>query len=216
MHTKNSFSAATEYVPEVCPNCNGTEFDVQSRDQHFLYGKPEEAVELVATVPVHNCKTCGFEFTGEEAEESRQEAVCRHLGILSPRQILQLRKKYGMSRSQFAELSGIGSASLARWELGTLTQNLANDQLLYLLHFEENVGRLQGRSAKKNEESKGTDASLKNRLSALNMECEERTANPAIGGMFCRRSIKGSFRAIHDLGQRRSVAQVWSLRGRVQ
>ncbi len=137
----------SEPITEVCPNCEGTEFSVERREQKFLYGREGEASELTAEVPVHQCKSCGFEFTGEEAEEARHEAVCRYLRVMTPREILALRKKYEMTRTEFGELSRLGTASLARWETGVLIQNGANDQLLYLLQFEENVALLNDRDA---------------------------------------------------------------------
>ena len=52
-----------------------------------------------------------------------------------------------MTRAAFAEMTRLGEASLARWEKGLLIQNPANDQLLYLLRFPENVERLRARPA---------------------------------------------------------------------
>jgi DNA-binding transcriptional regulator YiaG len=82
----------------------------------------------------------------EAAEEARHEAICRHLGILTPRQIVDLRKSYGLTRADFAALTRFGAASLARWETGSILQNAANDQLLYLLQFRDNIERLRERA----------------------------------------------------------------------
>lgn len=144
---ENEQDLRAERLAEVCPNCEGTEFAVERREQTFLYGKEKEAVELRAIVPVYTCKACGFEFTGEGAEEARHKAVCRHLRVMTPVEIGAIRKKYEMTRAEFAHLSRVGTASLARWEAGVLVQNGANDQLLYLLQFEENVALLNHREA---------------------------------------------------------------------
>jgi DNA-binding transcriptional regulator YiaG len=92
---------------------------------------------------VMTCNQCGFQFTDEVAEEARHEAVCRHLGVMTPKEIKEIRKSYGMSRAEFSHLTRIGEASLARWENGLLIQSPAYDQLLYLLTFPENLERLK-------------------------------------------------------------------------
>lgn len=129
-----------------CPQCDST--DVKQRQEHetFRYGSADEAVELEATVTVLRCQNCGLEYTDDSAEDSRHEAVCRHLGVLTPREMRALRSKLGLSRMDFSQLTGIGSASLARWENGNLIQNAAADNLLFLLEWDENVARLQGRA----------------------------------------------------------------------
>ena len=128
-----------------CFNCGSLNVNKAWKNQHFQYGSGESAVELSAEMPVYTCQECAFEFGGVEAEEIRHEAVCRHLGLLAPREIVAIRKSMGLSRMQFAEIAGVGIASLKRWETGTLIQNAANDQLIYLMTFPKNVERLKGR-----------------------------------------------------------------------
>jgi putative zinc finger/helix-turn-helix YgiT family protein len=128
-----------------CFNCGSLNVKKEWKNQRFQYGSGESAVELNAEMPVYCCEECGFEFAGAEAEDIRHEAVCRHLGLLAPREIVAIRESTGLSRMQFTEISGIGIASLKRWETGTLIQNAANDQLIYLMTFRENVERLKRR-----------------------------------------------------------------------
>ncbi|MCY4060668.1 MAG: helix-turn-helix domain-containing protein [Gammaproteobacteria bacterium] len=98
---------------------------------------------MTVEIPVRRCKSCGFEFTDREAEEIKHEAVCRHLGLLSPNGIRAIRGMHGMSRAAFSKVSGIGEATLNRWENGLLVQNRANDRFLRLLASPENVRKLQ-------------------------------------------------------------------------
>ncbi|GIW90669.1 MAG: hypothetical protein KatS3mg109_1101 [Pirellulaceae bacterium] len=130
---------------EACAYCGSSRTVTRYITEQFPYGVGSQQVTLSATVPVVRCEECGGEFSGPEAEAARHEAVCRHLGLMSPRQIRALRARYGMSRREFAELTGIGQASLARWERGSLLQNAAMDRLLYLLEYAENVDRLRSR-----------------------------------------------------------------------
>ena len=113
--------------------------------EEFAYGTGKDCVQLRAAVPLRTCRDCGFQFTDHHAEGARHEAVCRHLGVMTPREVEAVRTRLGMTRAAFADLSRLGEASLARWEKGLLIQNAANDQLLYLLRFPENVKRLRSR-----------------------------------------------------------------------
>lgn len=73
----------------------------------------------------------------------QHEAVCKHLGVMTPGQIRQLRVNLGLSRTQLARLTGLGEATIARWERGSLIQNEANDRFLKLLAHKENIRRLK-------------------------------------------------------------------------
>ena len=48
-----------------------------------------------------------------------------------------------MSRAAFAQVSGLGEASLNRWENGLAIQNHANDRYLRLLAHPEIMSRLR-------------------------------------------------------------------------
>jgi putative zinc finger/helix-turn-helix YgiT family protein len=126
-----------------CHSCGAAVTTRRSELDTFTYGVGNDAVTLTATVSVFACAACGSEFTTSEAEDLRHEAVCRHLGVLTPTEIQALRAKYGLSRSEFARLARIGEATLARWERGSLIQNAGYDQLLRLLAFPDNVERVQ-------------------------------------------------------------------------
>jgi DNA-binding transcriptional regulator YiaG len=94
--------------------------------------------------PAHLCADCGASFVGESGEVARHEAVCSAMNRLTPREILTLRQdKLRLSRKALSKLSGIGEASLARWEAGELIQSESNDNLLRLLMMPENVERLR-------------------------------------------------------------------------
>lgn len=131
-----------------CPNCGRSQIETTFEAERFKYGKGSDVKDLEATIPVRRCLDCGFQFTDAEAEEVHHEAVCCHLGVLTPREIVALRSRYGLSRSEFAEITKIGEASLHRWETGQLIQNPGYDQLLYLLTYPVNMERLRERGSK--------------------------------------------------------------------
>ena len=117
-------------------------------DHTFTYGVGADAVELPVRLPVHRCLSCGLEFLDEEAQTLKHEAVCAHLGVLSPNDVRGIRKRYGMSRAAFSKVTGLGEATLNRWENGILIQSPANDRYLRLLSELDNLRRLQRLDAK--------------------------------------------------------------------
>ena len=98
---------------------------------------------LSVNLPVRRCGSCEFEFIDDEAERLKHDAVCEHLGVLSPGAIRQIRKSYGMTRAAFAEITGLGEATLNRWENSITVQTLANDRYMRLLARPEIMNRLR-------------------------------------------------------------------------
>jgi putative zinc finger/helix-turn-helix YgiT family protein len=121
-----------------CPDCSSLEATVHQREQKFVYGRGDSAIEVSCEVPTYICSHCGCEWTGSEAEEIRHDAVCRHLRRLTPREILGIRERASLSQAEFGRITGFGEASLSRWETGTQIQNAACDRLLRLILMDTN------------------------------------------------------------------------------
>ena len=117
----------------ACPMCGNTGITTSWNCHAFEYGSAESAVELTVSVPVRRCESCEFEYVDEAAERLKHEAVCQHLGVLPPTEIRRIRKDLRMTRARFAQVTGIGKASLNRWENGLNIQTHANDRYLRLL-----------------------------------------------------------------------------------
>ena len=118
---------------QTCPVCEATGVTKSIEDDKFVYGSGESAVELSVKLPVYSCAACDFQYFDYEGEAIRHRAVCEHLGVLPPEAIVEIRKKHGVSRAAFAELTGLGEASLSRWEKGINIQNPGNDRYIRLL-----------------------------------------------------------------------------------
>ena len=99
----------------------------------FTHGVGSEAVELSVQVPVWSCDACGFGYEDEGADVIRHEAVCRHMGRLTPAEIKGLRKCRGMTQVEVAALTGHGIASIKRWEGGNQIQSASADLALRAL-----------------------------------------------------------------------------------
>ena len=128
---------------EVCPSCDSEKMLVQEIEHSFLWGAGDDAVEITATLPIIVCQedSCGEGWLDHTANELKHEAVCEHLGVMTPREIRKLRKETMniSSRDAFAELTGISSASIGRWESGALIQNVAHDRYMRLLQSQRPV-----------------------------------------------------------------------------
>jgi putative zinc finger/helix-turn-helix YgiT family protein len=170
---------------DECPACHQHSIVTTSVDSKFVYGAGRNAVELSCTTPVQRCSQCDFEFTDQRAEEARDLAVRRHLGVFTAEQIRDLRESYELSRREFGELTRIGEASLARWENGDIIQNSGYDQFLYLLGFPENLQRLREKLDKKPEPN---------------------------GDLFSANDLKTRFPSIKDHAKVVEIASRWRLR----
>lgn len=115
----------------ICPQCDGP---VQTTwtDQTMTWGSGDLASNIPVSVPLRTCNACDLQYLDEHGERLRHEAICRHLGVLSPAEIQSIRKGYGMSRASFANVTGLGEATISRWENSLVIQNLANDRYLRL------------------------------------------------------------------------------------
>ena len=116
----------------LCPDCDRA--TVYKRDIYsFTYGTGDTAIDISVEVPMKYCSACDLGFLEEEGEKLVHEALCHRLGILNPREIREIRRQFGMSREEFATTTGLGEASLGRWERGAGIQSPANDKYLRIL-----------------------------------------------------------------------------------
>lgn len=126
----------------ICEFCGGRA-ETRQEKVSFKYGAGDDEAVLSVVVPVVHCSDCGESYMGEEAEILRHEAVCKHLGRLTPAQVKAIRDQYELTQEEFAEISGFGVASIKRWEGGNQIQNVSADRLLVLLADVRNFRRAQ-------------------------------------------------------------------------
>ena len=118
----------------TCEEC-GHQVTTTWHHHTFLYGAGSSATDLAVWLPVRRCDHCDFDYLDDEGERLKHQAVCRHLGVLTPLEIRRIREDHELSRPAFAKLTGIGEASLSRWENGIKIQTPANDRYLRLLAY---------------------------------------------------------------------------------
>ena len=117
-----------------CPLCESNEITTTIHEHKFQFGTGEESVDLTVNAAVRYCAACDLEYLDDETERLKHEAVCHHLGVLTPGEVRHIREMNHMSRSKFAQLTGLGEATLNRWENGLNVQTLAYDRYLRLLY----------------------------------------------------------------------------------
>ena len=143
METDNTTSESyDEGFPDPCPQC-GSAVDTEMFQHTFRYGNGQSAADIAVLLPLRRCAQCDFEYLDHEGERVKHEALCRHLGVLTPSEIRGVRERRGLTRAEFAELTGLGVASLNRWENGTSVQSVANDRYLRLLDLPDGLSRLR-------------------------------------------------------------------------
>lgn len=126
-----------------CAQCGADAVDTVEQRHTFRYGSGEAAADLTVDLPVRRCAACGFEFLDRDSEAIKLEKICEHLGVLSPSGIRRIREGYEMTQAEFAEVTGLGTATLARWENGSMNHTRAYDRYMRLLENPEVMRRLR-------------------------------------------------------------------------
>ena len=144
-----SHSAATSSQRRNCDACDAAGTVRRSiRTERFDYGERGSTVTLSVRVPTWTCAGCHTAYTEGDAEDARHEAVCHHLGVLTPREIRDIRARHGLTQAEFARLTRFGEATIKRWESGLLIQNASADQYLRLLREPSGFALLRKLTAK--------------------------------------------------------------------
>src|SRR5207302_2710035 len=86
-------------------------------------------VEIPAlTVP--QCGNCQAISIDDEADRQISAAFRREARLLTPEEIRQGREKLGLTQKEFANLLGVGEATVSRWETGAQIQQRAMDRFI--------------------------------------------------------------------------------------
>ena len=105
-----------------CPNCGNSDISDRIVSEVIPYGSGTDAAQIPVELSIRHCNSCAEEWEDADSFRVKHDAVCKHLGRLTSREVLGIRTAIG-SRERFSELTGIGPASLARWESGNLIRN---------------------------------------------------------------------------------------------
>ena len=129
----------------ACAVCDSQNVRRVHRKFAGRYGQNPVAVD---GVEMYECDACGERFLTPEQARALSVAVKNQvrseLGLLSPEEIVEIRKKLGLSQSDLEHLLGLGSKVVTRWETGRVVQNKTADITLRLLDISpDNLTSLQ-------------------------------------------------------------------------
>jgi putative zinc finger/helix-turn-helix YgiT family protein len=115
-------------IKTMCPECQ--------MDRQVQYGTIEENVSLrgeniKVLSKIFYCPEGDHYFSNFEDEEEKIQFVYREFrkrrNILQPEEIVNIRKKYGLSQSEFCLFLGYGKKTLARYETGAIPDDSHNN-----------------------------------------------------------------------------------------
>jgi putative zinc finger/helix-turn-helix YgiT family protein len=84
----------------------------------------------VPALTVPQCDNCHAVSMDDEADQQISAAFRRAARLLTPQEIRQGREELGLTQKQFANLLGVGEATVSRWETGAQIQQRAMDRFL--------------------------------------------------------------------------------------
>src|SRR5260370_20137114 len=121
----------TRTYPKRCGKCGQKKMHLAT----VLYATTIEhdggayEVEIPAlTVP--QCGKCQAISIDDEADQQISAAFRRAARLLTPEEIRQGREKLALTQKQFANLLGVGEATVSRWQTGAQIQQRAMDRVL--------------------------------------------------------------------------------------
>jgi DNA-binding transcriptional regulator YiaG len=116
----NSFEERLERVeveePITVPNADGTTRTVMVK------------------VPALRDPEDGEIYFGTDASAILDKAKARHMGVLAPQELAELRKRLGLTQKEIAEVLQIGEKSWSRWETGREIVSRSLNLLLMALY----------------------------------------------------------------------------------
>mgnify|MGYP001441886944 FL=1 len=140
-----------------CERCNAFQ-NYEVKEQEETYQVRGERIQMKSKVAY--CKKCGAELFEPYLEnENLKNAYLKYSqlhNLVTPQEIVAIRGKYQLSQAEFAELLGVGRATIERYERGSLpTKSLselvksANDPQDVLEILERNANKIDRNLYKK-------------------------------------------------------------------
>jgi putative zinc finger/helix-turn-helix YgiT family protein len=126
----------------ICPNCEKeTELELIQKVEDIKVRGEVIKVE----VKYFKCKTCGEEFedprSGEDPLDKAFREYRRRHEMMQPEEILESRKRFGLTQNEMSRLLGWGGATLSRYENGAL-QDETHEKALRLAMEPRNLLKL--------------------------------------------------------------------------
>jgi putative zinc finger/helix-turn-helix YgiT family protein len=114
-----------------CPICDKGTLDSRQGDYVAEIKCGREMKKLsVGNISWDECNACGKKIFDDDATRQISDARYEALGLLTPSELKEVRKKLGYTQEQMAAFLGIGNKTYCRWENGTSIQTKSMDTLI--------------------------------------------------------------------------------------
>ena len=117
-------------ISPICEKMSDIQI-IKREDTHIIRNE-----EITTEIEISRCLECYQEFETMEQMENNLEAFRRiyrqRYRIMSPEEIIQLRKKYGISQKALGKILEIGELTINIYEQGAMLSG-AHNQLLQLI-----------------------------------------------------------------------------------
>jgi putative zinc finger/helix-turn-helix YgiT family protein len=129
-----------------CPAGHG-EMKLTHKKKHMNF----KGVDIDCPADCFVCPTCGLEVAtvsqGTDIQKSIADAYRKKIGLLTGAEIIEGRKKRGLSQEKLAHMMKVGIASIKRWETGIIQSKSMNKILQQALSGESCGDFLTGNRA---------------------------------------------------------------------
>lgn len=125
----------------ICPEC-GSEMIASSEPIEESF-KGEDLT--ICGIDHFVCGSCGEVFMGAAESKAYGKALidqyAEAAGLLGPSRIKALRRRYGLTQTEFERVIGVASPTVSRWERGQSIQSKPVDNLLREMDLHDSVMR---------------------------------------------------------------------------
>jgi hypothetical protein len=121
----------TKPFPWTCPAC-GHRTVVNSECAYPVEGRHDNKPYNFTIQNLHapKCSDCGEVVFDAETHDQIAQAIRRHIGLLSPDEILRNIETLGLLQRELADEIGVSEETLSRWVTGAIIQSCNNDKRL--------------------------------------------------------------------------------------
>lgn len=116
-----------------CPLCGRVA--LESRRGEYRFDAPPNipgGTIVIDDAQWEECASCGERIASVELEKALESERYRRLGLLTPEEILKIRKRADLNQKEIAEKIGVGEKTYARWEAGYSLHTKSSDNLIRL------------------------------------------------------------------------------------
>lgn len=118
----------------ICPSCG--EAKLVPKEERKAFKPPSVATEVVVTLSTSICENCGARMTTKLQRANNLQALASRRAAygewLTGEEVLELRKKYGITQQQASEIFGKGKIAFSRYENEVTYPDLTMTRLMRL------------------------------------------------------------------------------------